>query len=315
LGASYIDIALKAARQFAPAGTQLFINDFSTTDTNRLQCVIKVVQGLQQRNVPIDGVGHEMHHHIDNPTAASMFNAIETVHRNFPQLHQQVTELDVSVYKAGDNTSNYGANDGTVPDSIIQEQGWLYKSYFDVFRRLQGKLDAVTFWGLGDDNTWLDGFPINRLDLPLPFDTRLQAKPAYYGIVDPTQLSGAGLSFVLTSRTGPNNARVWTITATNPSAGTAYATQITGVFIHQDDDREDGHGHEGDHGRDKCQPRVTSPTAFPLALGDIAAGGTATAMVTIDFGSCRPSTELNVAIPWTSATYETGTLVLREVHP
>jgi endo-1,4-beta-xylanase len=315
LGASYIDVALKAARQFAPAGTQLFINDFSTTDTNRLQCVIKVVQGLQQRNVPIDGVGHEMHHHIDNPTAASMFNAIETVHRNFPQLHQQVTELDVSVYKAGDNTSNYGANDGTVPDSIIQEQGWLYKSYFDVFRRLKGKLDAVTFWGLGDDNTWLDGFPINRLDLPLPFDTRLQAKPAYYGIVDPTQLSGAGLSFVLTSRTGPNNARVWTITATNPSAGTAYATQITGVFVHEDDDRGDGHGHEGDHGRDKCQPRVTSPTAFPLALGDIPAGGTATAMVTIDFGSCRPSTELNVAIPWTSATYETGTLVLREVHP
>jgi len=32
LGASYIDIAFKAARQYAPAGTQLFMNEYSTSD-------------------------------------------------------------------------------------------------------------------------------------------------------------------------------------------------------------------------------------------------------------------------------------------
>jgi GH35 family endo-1,4-beta-xylanase len=77
---------------------------------------------------------------------------------------------------------------GTVPESLIEEQGELYAKYFKVFRALRGKLDAVTFWGMADDNTWLDSFPISRLDLPLPFDTRLQAKPAYWGIVDPTKL-------------------------------------------------------------------------------------------------------------------------------
>jgi hypothetical protein len=40
----------------------------------------------------------------------------------------------------------------------------------------------------------------------------------------------------------------------------------------------------------------------------------ATGMVTIDFSGCRLSEDFNVAIPWTSSTYETGTLVLREVH-
>src|SRR5579884_2296378 len=35
LGKSYIDIALKAARQYAPAGTKLYINDYSTYDPNR----------------------------------------------------------------------------------------------------------------------------------------------------------------------------------------------------------------------------------------------------------------------------------------
>jgi len=75
-----------------------------------------------------------------------------------------------------------------VPQTLITQQGYLYRDYFKVFRALKGKLDAVTFWGMGDDNTWLDSFPINRLDLPLPFDTRLQAKPAYWGIVDPSKL-------------------------------------------------------------------------------------------------------------------------------
>lgn len=120
LGAQYLDIALKAARQFAPAGTQLFINDFSTTDANRLACLIKLVRQLRARGVPLDGVGHEMHNHIDNPSPEAMFEAIETLHRLYPGLRQQVTELDVSVYTAGDNTSNYGTDDGTVPESERQ---------------------------------------------------------------------------------------------------------------------------------------------------------------------------------------------------
>ena len=188
LGASYLQIALRAARLYAPAGTQLFVNDYSTTDPKRLACLISLVARLRLRGIPLDGVGHEMHNHIDNPSPLAMFVTIDAIATLFPHIHQQVTELDVSVYAAGDNTSNYGANGGSVPVSLIADQGRLYAKYFEAFRALKGKLDAVTFWGFGDDNTWLDSFPINRLDLPLPFDTRLQAKPAYWGIVDPTQL-------------------------------------------------------------------------------------------------------------------------------
>ena len=188
LGARYLEVALRAARQYAPPGTQLFINDFSTTDPQRLACLFKVIARLRLQKIPLDGVGHEMHNHIDNPSPLAMFVAIDALAVIFPHLHQQVTELDLSVYKGSDNTSNYGANGGTVPDALITQQGYLYRDYFVAFRALKGKLDAVTFWGMGDDNTWLDNFPIHRLDLPLPFDTRLQAKPAYWGIVDPTKL-------------------------------------------------------------------------------------------------------------------------------
>ena len=55
---------------------------------------------------------------------------------------------------------------------------------------------------MADDDTWLDGFPVTRTDYPLPFDMELQAKPAYWGIVDPTHLPGYGLKFAVTSRMG-----------------------------------------------------------------------------------------------------------------
>jgi len=298
LGAKYMDIALQAARQFAPAGTQLFINDFSTTDSNRLQCLIKVVKDLRARGIPIDGIGHEMHNHIDNPAPFDIFKTIEQLHAIFPKVHQQITELDVSVYKAGDNTSNYGANDGSVPPALIAAQGWLFQKMFTLLRNLKGKLDAVTFWGIADDNTWLDGFPINRLDLPLPFDPQLQAKPEYWGMVDKTQLPGFGLSFALTSQTGPQSARVWTATATNPGNAIAYDTRIDKFALVQVWGRP-------------CRATVMSPTAFPVVLGDIPAAGKASVSFTINFDHCSPEAKFELLAPWSSATYETGVLTTR----
>lgn len=44
-----------------------------------------------------------------------MCATINAVANALPGIHQQITELEVSVYRARDNTSNYGANGGTVP--------------------------------------------------------------------------------------------------------------------------------------------------------------------------------------------------------
>ena len=302
LGAKYIDIALQAARQYTPAGTQLFINDYSTTDQDRLQCLIKVIWNLRSRGIPLDGVGHEMHNHIDNPTPISIFEAIDTLARLFPGLHQQVTEHDVSVYQASDNTSNYGANGGTVPQSIIAEQGWLFEQDFKELRRLKGKLDAFTFWGMADDNTWLDSFPTTRLDLPLPFDTTLQAKPAYWGMVDPTQLPGYGLTVALTSQTGARNARVFTLTATNPSSGTAYSTQMVGFSLRQ-------------VWGPPCRPEISGSPSFPISLGDIPPSGTATTSFTVNFEHCSQFALFDLSAPWSSATYETGRVFVSRIHP
>lgn len=294
LGKSYIDIALQAARQYAPAGTKLFVNDYSTTDPNRLACLVRVISDLRSRGIPIDGIGHEMHNAINYPSTDAMEHAIDTVHEHFPGLEQQITELDVSVYNGGDTMSNYGAN---IPPAVLAEQGWLYEKYFDLFRRLAGKVSAVTIWGIADDDTWLDSFPVSRTDYPLPFDMGLQAKPAYWGIVDETKLPGYGLKFSAAVTAGTKDTRTLTLTATNGDVGPAYATQITNLTLRQDD------GHS-------CTPVVTAPESFPISLGDIPTSGTASVSFTVSLVGCTPNAEWVVTAPWSSATYETGAFEL-----
>ena len=291
LGKSYIDVALEAARQYAPAGTKLFINDYSTTDPNRLACLVQVIGDLRSRGIPIDGVGHEMHNAINYPSPKAMVNAIQTVHENFPEIEQQVTELDMSVYNAGDRTSNYGPN---IPPSVLAEQGWLYASYFNAFRQLKGKLASVTFWGMADDDTWLDSFPVARTDYPLPFDHSLQAKPAYWGVVDETKLPGYGMKFSAKVTAGTRDTRTITITATNGVVGPAYTTQINGFTLKQDSGPP-------------CTPTVTAPGAFPIVLGDIAPGASASASFIVSIVGCNPNSEFVVKAPWSSAVYDTGT--------
>ncbi len=293
LGASYIDIAFKAARQYAPKGTKLFLNEYSTADPDRLACLVQVVRGLVERGVPIDGIGHEMHSAINYPSIQAVLHAIDTVHANFPWIDQQVTEMDISVYNAGDTTSNYGNN---IPPAVLAEQGWLYKQYFDAYRELRGKVSAVTLWGMADDDTWLDSFPVARTDYPLPFDMNLQAKPAYWGIVDPAQLPGYGLTWSISSRSGPRDARVWTITATNGDVGPAYATEINSFSLQQVEGRP-------------CSPAVTAPGAYPVSLGDIPTSGSASVSFTIDFAGCGPFARFVLSMPWSSSTYHTGTFV------
>ena len=300
LGKSYIDVAFQAARQYAPPGTKLFINEYSTADPDRLACLIKVVHDLRSRGIPIDGIGHETHNNINYPSTDAMVNAIDSVAEHFHGIDQQITELDMSVYNAGDNAANYGNN---IPPSVLAEQGWLYAQYFEALRRLRGKISSVTFWGFADDDTWLDSFPVVRTDYPLPFDMALQAKPAYWGIVDPKELPGHGLRLSISSKSSNKDSRVWTMTATNGNVGPAYATQITSFNLHQ-------------LGGRSCKPVVTaSGGSFPVLLGDLQTSGSASAAFTVDFSKCDGEVLFLLSAPWSSSTYHTGTFEsLLEFH-
>ena len=181
-GSDFIETAFRVTHEVAPEA-KLFINDYDTTDVPKRTFLYDLVRELRRRGVPLDGVGHQMHSSIQAPSVAAIVQTVNMFSRL--GVDNQVTELDVSVYS--DETSRYAR----VPDELLLRQAYRYRDYFDAFRKLKGKISSVTFWGQADDHTWKKGYPIHRLDLPLPFDERLQAKPAFWGILDPSRLEKA----------------------------------------------------------------------------------------------------------------------------
>ncbi|MEU4832148.1 endo-1,4-beta-xylanase [Streptosporangium sp. NPDC023615] len=178
-GLDYIRTAFRVAREVDPDAT-LVINDYNTEFPRKRRALYDLVAKLRAEGVPIDAVGHQLHVNIEHPPASYIEDTIETFARL--GVEQQVTELDVSVYT--DFVSSYD----TVPAEVLALQGHRYREIFDVFRRQAEHLSSVTVWGVADDATWLSTFPITRLNPPLPFDDELQAKPAFWGIADPTRL-------------------------------------------------------------------------------------------------------------------------------
>lgn len=178
-GMDYIVTAFRVADEVAPDAV-LLINDYSTTEPRKRTCLYNLVRDLRAQGVPVDGVGHQMHINIASPSA----EVIEETILMFAELgiEQHITEMDMSIY--ANDTESYKV----VPERILIRQGKRYGAIFDVFKRQAEHIQSVTFWGLADDHTWLKTFPVARLDLPLLFDEQLQAKPAYWGVVDPTKL-------------------------------------------------------------------------------------------------------------------------------
>ncbi|HET9316555.1 MAG TPA: endo-1,4-beta-xylanase, partial [Vicinamibacteria bacterium] len=128
-GTDFMDTAFRTAREAAPDAL-LFINDFNTTIPAKRQCLYGVVAALLARDVPVDGVGHQMHDNIEFPSAQSMADTLDL----FASLGvtQHVTEMDVSIYSGSNNTPI--ANYDEIPADRFLRQARHYRNFFEVFR-------------------------------------------------------------------------------------------------------------------------------------------------------------------------------------
>lgn len=125
----------------------------------------------------------QMHSSLYNPPASALEETIEAFAALGVEVH--ITELDMTIYTS-ENQADYGNNP---PQELMVKQGYRYKDIFDVLRRQADHIGSVTFWGIGDDYSWLNTrYEPDRSDHPLLFDRDLQAKYAYWGIIDPSML-------------------------------------------------------------------------------------------------------------------------------
>jgi endo-1,4-beta-xylanase len=173
----YIVQAFAQARVADPQAL-LFYNDYGIEAGPKHAKAFSLARALKAQGL-LDGVGIQGHWSIHDLNPEAVGWAI----RRFASLGLQVhiTELDLSVYRWGDESSL-----PELPAELAERQARCYGELFAVLREQAGpgRLTAVTFWGLADDHTWLDDFPVRgRKDWPLPFDAEHQPKPAFWTLL------------------------------------------------------------------------------------------------------------------------------------
>jgi len=172
----YIEKAFEYARAADP-NVKLFYNDYGISSGGKLERALMLVRALKAKGL-IDGVGIQGHWQIQSVNPAMVQMAID----RFAALgvEVQITELDLSVYRWGDESSL-----PSLPPERARLQAKIYGELFEVFREeaAAGKLTGVTFWGIADDHTWLDNFPVpGRKNWPFLFDVHHRPKPAFWAV-------------------------------------------------------------------------------------------------------------------------------------
>jgi endo-1,4-beta-xylanase len=134
------------------------------------------------QDIPVHGIGMQQHLRIDWPEMDEIRRTIE-IFANMG-LEVQITELDVSVH-----TPDEARKKQKKPtQKQLRQQAEQYRSLFEVYKEFSEVITGVTFWGVADDHTWLDHFPVpGRKDWPLLFDEHHQPKPAFQSVLGVAQ--------------------------------------------------------------------------------------------------------------------------------
>ena len=217
----YMDDAFIYARQALDAlgigrdEVKLCYNDFNTTIRAKRTFIYNWMKGAIARGVPIDCVGNQFHNTVNFPiddqgSASSQQSVIDAINlfssltstAGAPVINE-ITEFDISLYRFGQCSQTFYTDydDLLAGDTVdLINEGYRYRDYFQIFKNLHNKIDSVTIWGLGDDDSWLNPSSNKAgcagrtaADAPLPFNSYLQHKYAYTGMVDPLDLPGANL--------------------------------------------------------------------------------------------------------------------------
>ena len=175
-GDEFIAKAFQFAREADPKAL-LFYNDYNECDPVKSQRIFNMVKAMKQAGVPIDGIGMQGHYNIYGPLEQEVDNALNLYKKIVKHIH--VTELDIRVNEEMGGQLRFNRGGATVTDSIKQHLADQYARVFRVFRKHKDVIDCVTFWNLGDRDSWL-----GAANYPLPFDSEYKPKLAYEYILD-----------------------------------------------------------------------------------------------------------------------------------
>ena len=193
MGEEYLASAFKWTAE-VDSEADLYYNDYNMTNPDKRKGAIRMVKKILDQGVKVDGIGMQGHWHLNSPSLEEIEQSIV----DYSELGVKVaiTELDVSVLpnpwdlEGAEISQNFENLEGMnpykdgLPDSIQVKLANRYKDIFEIFLKHQDKISRVTFWGVSDRQSWLNGFPIRgRTNYPLLFDRDLKPKVAYDSIM------------------------------------------------------------------------------------------------------------------------------------
>ncbi|MCQ2407913.1 MAG: endo-1,4-beta-xylanase [Oscillospiraceae bacterium] len=210
---SFVINAFKYARQYAPEGCKLYLNDYNEYIEAKRDDLYNMAKKIMAAGDYIDGIGMQSHLAANYPSASLYKQAVE----KFISLglDVQITELDITQH-----------NDPTA-------QAQLYQDVFKIAMTNADKISALTLWGWCDSASWRkneDG------GSPLPFDSDKNPKSYYSNIIGLTDTIKAPVQEVEETTT---TTEATTTTTTTTTTKTDKATLLGDVDCNGDVDVSD----------------------------------------------------------------------------
>ncbi|PKQ43714.1 endo-1,4-beta-xylanase [Confluentibacter flavum] len=193
MGEDYLPLAFKWTSEIDP-DADLYYNDYNMANPEKRAGAIRLVKNIMDKGVKVDGIGMQGHWHLNTPSLEEIEKSIV----DYASLGVKVaiTELDISVLpnprdlvgadigQNFDNSELLNPYTKGLPDSIQVKLANRYTDIFKIFLKHKDKISRVTFWGVNDGQSWLNGFPVRgRTNHPLLFDRELKPKSAYDSII------------------------------------------------------------------------------------------------------------------------------------
>jgi len=198
LGSDYIDMCFREAHLVEPK-VKLFYNDYNVGSISEQSWTAKkanrlydMIEGMLKRNVPIHGVGLQLHVSYDMKKGEKSYANkafLAGVRENVERLgalgiEVHFTEIDVAVYEDGEadpNLGGMGGGDGTRSTwtpAMEEKQAEIYQSLMETCLAVP-QCKVFQMWGFTDKHTWRGTHAH-----PLIFSESLVPKKAYTRMMD-----------------------------------------------------------------------------------------------------------------------------------
>ena len=199
-GDELVKLAFRFANEYAPDAA-LYYNDFNAWRPAKRDGIVRMVKMLQKEGIRIDGIGIQGHWGLNYPKTEYIQQAIDAYHEL--GLKVMITELDVDVLPLTKEGQIIGRGmfhpqfqleefegfldpyNAGLPEDIQKKLAERYRELFTLFYQNRTKIERVTLWGVADDLSWKNGYPIpGRTNYPLLFNRQRKPKPAFNAVLN-----------------------------------------------------------------------------------------------------------------------------------